>query len=105
MFVHGRLGPGFHPPTTLTIAPAPAIAAASLPRGTVGVVYNQAVSATGGNTPYTWSVAAGTLPPGIGFTGGAFTGTPTATGTYTVIVRMDEAAGGFATQTFTIFGG
>ena len=103
LFVQDAWGQGFTAPTTLIIAPAPAIAAASLPRGTVGVAYNQAVSATGGNTPYTWSVTGGALPPGIGFAGGAFTGTPTATGTYTVIVRMDEAAGGFATQTFTIF--
>ncbi len=87
---------------TLTVAPAPAIAPATLPRGTVGVLYSQTVSASGGNTPYTWSVATGTLPPGVNFTNGAFTGTPTTAGTYTVTVRMGEAAGGFATQTFTI---
>ena len=45
---------------SITIAPAPlAIATATLPDGQVGIAYSQVVAATGGMTPYGWSVTGG----------------------------------------------
>ena len=64
---------------TLTIAPAPlAITTASLPSGTVGVAYSTTLAATGGTTPFTWSLTSGTLPAGLSLnpSTGAITGTP-----------------------------
>lgn len=67
---------------TLTISPS------TLPAGTVGVAYNQTITAIGGVSPYTFSLDASSnpLPPGLTFTPGSsqatITGTPTATGTY-----------------------
>jgi uncharacterized repeat protein (TIGR03803 family) len=47
-------------------AGAPTISTTTpLPNGKVGVAYHQQLAATGGTTPYTWSVSAGHLPPGL----------------------------------------
>ena len=65
---------------TLTIAPATlAISTASLPNGQVGVAYSATLAATGGTTPFTWSVISGSLPAGLSLNAstGAITGTPT----------------------------
>ena len=61
------------PPLTATVtltvsvaAPGPvSIATTSLPNGTVGVPYSQTLTATGGQSPYTWSLASGVLPAGL----------------------------------------
>ena len=37
----------------------------SLAAGTVGVPYSQALGASGGTPPYSWTVASGTLPAGL----------------------------------------
>ena len=41
------------------------ITTASLPTGEAGVKYSATLSATGGNSPYKWSVVSGSLPPGL----------------------------------------
>jgi len=69
---------------TLTIVPVPlAITTVSLPSGTVGVAYSTALAATGGTTPFSWSLTSGTLPAGLSLTPstGAIAGTPSATAT------------------------
>jgi hypothetical protein len=37
----------------------------TLPDATVGTAYSYSLSASGGTPPYTWSVAAGSLPAGL----------------------------------------
>ncbi|MEW5767715.1 MAG: putative Ig domain-containing protein [bacterium] len=77
-------------PATLTITTT------SVPSGTVGTAYSQIVSATGGTTPYTWSILSGSLPPGLSLTPGTpnatISGTPTTAGTYNFTVRVTDAA-------------
>jgi Putative Ig domain len=71
---------------TLTIAPATlSITTSSLPSGQVGVAYSTSLAATGGTTPYSWSITSGTLPAGLNLNAstGAITGMPTATVTNT----------------------
>jgi len=64
---------------TLTINAAPlVITTTTLPVGQVGVPYSATLSATGGVTPYTWSVVSGSLPQGLTMDPhGVISGTPT----------------------------
>jgi hypothetical protein len=70
---------------TLTIAASGPvllnITTASLPNGQVGFAYSATLAATGGTTPYSWSLTSGTLPAGLALNAstGALAGTPTAT--------------------------
>ena len=63
--------------------------------GTVGVSFNSGPeTVSGGTAPYTFSIGAGTLPSGLSLNAsdGAVTGTPTASGEFTVIVT--DSVGG-----------
>jgi hypothetical protein len=59
------------------------ITTTSLRRGMVGVSYSDGLAASGGTQPYSWSLASGSLPPGLTLNSstGAITGTPTTAGT------------------------
>jgi hypothetical protein len=62
----------------IVTAPALRIATNLLPSGEIGVVYRAALAATGGTTPYAWSITSGTLPAGLSLNAstGTITGTP-----------------------------
>ena len=78
---------------SLVVAQALVITTASLPSGTKGSAYSNAMAATGGTTPYTWSIAAGSLPAGLSLTSttGLISGTPTAVGTFGFTVSVTDA--------------
>jgi hypothetical protein len=83
------------------------ISCTPLPLGTECQTYSaRALSVEGGTAPFTWSVATGTLPPGLTLDpgSGAITGTPTAAGTFdfTVMVVDSTQPSLTATQTQTI---
>jgi hypothetical protein len=69
------------------------ITTTSLPNGVVGVSYSASVVASGGTTPYTWSLTAGTLPAGLTLntSTGAITGTPTTVGTSSFTVTVTDS--------------
>ena len=82
----------------LSIAVSPAdlvITTSSLPNGAVSTAYSQTVQATGGATPYSWSVVSGSLPAGLslGSSSGTISGTPTASGTSNFTVRVTDSQG------------
>lgn len=91
-------GPVSQASGTLTIKvvlPAgPSVTTASLPAGTVGAAYSQSVAATGGLSPLSFSISAGTLPNGLGIASstGAISGTPTASGTFTFTVKVADSS-------------
>jgi hypothetical protein len=60
--------------------PPLAVTTTFLPDGNEGVAYSQTLLASGGVPPYTWSITAGALPPGLtlGAASGTISGTPTA---------------------------
>jgi len=73
---------------------APSITTSSpLPSGVVGTAYSQTLQATGGTTPYGWSVVSNSLPAGLGLVAGsgAITGTPTVATTANFTVRVSDA--------------
>ncbi len=93
----------------LTIqAPAPLqIMTTSLPNGTNGLAYNQALVASGGQPPYAWTNISGALPPGVNLsTNGVISGTPTNSGPFNFNVKVTDALSTTATQalTLTMFG-
>jgi hypothetical protein len=64
-----------------------------LPNGQVGTSFQAALRASGGVTPYTWSVI-GSLPAGLGLNSasGAITGTPTQPGAEAFGIQVTDAA-------------
>jgi Putative Ig domain len=101
---------------SITVDPAPPLAIVlpasgpALGPGTVGVAYAQNFFLSGGVAPYTWSVAAGQLPPGLALRSAAapadnnnqLAGTPAAAGTFTFTMQVTDGAGHTATQQFSL---
>jgi uncharacterized protein (TIGR03437 family) len=90
---------------SITITPALAITTTTLPSGTVGAAYTASLAATGGTTPYTWTVTAGSLPPGLTLSAaGAIGGTPsTATGSpFGFSVTVKDSVGNTAVAPLSI---
>src|SRR5262249_21242880 len=75
-----------------------------LPTGSMGTLYSQTLSATGGTTPYTWSRTSGALPDGLTLsTGGLISGTPTAAGVFNFTIRVTGSGSQqVGTQAFTL---
>lgn len=84
-------------------APTIVIDPPALPGGTAGTAYSATLSATGGVSPYSFSLLAGALPVGVSFSSaGVFSGTPTTAGTFNVTVRATDANGFTADHAYSI---
>ena len=75
-------------------AAAPTITTSSLPNGRVGEAYSQTLTADG-TTPITWSIENGDLPTELSLNKdtGEISGTPTAEGTASFTVKVENSAG------------
>ena len=82
----------------------PSITTTTLLEGTVGVFYSQPVQVTGGTGTLTWTISAGTLPANLNLNqiNGVISGTPTAAGTSSFTVRVQDAGGLADTQALSI---
>ena len=81
--------------TTLTVQPVPVkITTTSLPNGVVGTAYSATLAASGGTSPYTWSLTGSGALPGslILNASGNITGTPTSSGTFNFSVQATDSA-------------
>ena len=81
---------------SITVNAAPVtplnITTTSLPNARRNSSYNRTLQATGGVTPYTWSVVSGNLPPGLSLNAstGVVSGRATTTGTWNFTVRVAD---------------
>jgi len=84
---------------SITVPAVPSITTTALSSGTVGVAYSATLAGTGGITPYTWSVASGTLPAGLSLnaSSGTISGTPTVTAVGTSNVTFELTDSGTTT--------
>ena len=73
-----------------------------LPDGTVDRAYSVTLAASGGKTPYTWSLDSGNLPDGLNLSsGGVISGTPTASGTFNFTIRVTGDDNRSSTKAFS----
>jgi large repetitive protein len=89
----------------LLVASGLSVATTSLPNGTVGTPYSQSLLPTGGQSPFTWIVVAGSgsLPPGLTLSSsGVISGTPTNNGSFRFTVQVTDAGGRTATAALSI---
>lgn len=80
------------------------ISTSTLADGKVGTFYTALLAATGGTTPYTWSVLSGVLPGGISLNSstGVLSGTPTAPGTFNFVAQVTDSEGATALANFAL---
>ncbi|MBT1070249.1 putative Ig domain-containing protein [Pelotalea chapellei] len=78
--------------------------ASPLTAGTVGTAYSQTLAASGGTTPYNWTLAPGSsLPAGLTLNAaGVISGTPTTAGTTTTSFTVTDAAAATASKSLSI---
>jgi len=88
----------------LTINPALSVTTTSLPAVVVGNTYSQPLAMLGGTPSYSWSLASGSLPPGIQMnpSTGSLTGLPTGTGTFPFTVQVTDATGATTQRALSI---
>ncbi|MEV8638150.1 hypothetical protein AB0395_41505 [Streptosporangium sp. NPDC051023] len=89
---------------TVSVVAQPSFSFSAPPAAQVGVAYSVPLTVTGGTTPLTWSVSAGSLPPGLTLNAstGVLSGTPTTTGSYPFTVQVTDANGQTATRAVTL---
>ena len=100
--------PADSPTPSTAPAPSPAtliITAVNFHMGEVGLTYGTVTAgAAGGVKPYKWSISSGTLPSGLALSkGGSTTGKPTAPGTFSFVIRVDDSAGAAAGVSRSIY--
>jgi hypothetical protein len=80
------------------------ITGSALPGGTVDAPYSATITASGGKTPYQWSLTSGQLPNGVTLNSstGAISGTPTTAGPYLFDIQVTDAAGANAPASLSV---
>jgi hypothetical protein len=73
------------------VCPAITVTNPATASGIVNQPYSQVFAAQGGTGPYTFALESGTPPPGLALAGGgSLSGTPTATGSFPLVVRATD---------------
>ena len=94
------------PATTTTAVPVSplVVGTGSLPGARVGEAYQVVLVASGGTPPYSWSLASGTLPDGLGLSGGGvFSGVPGESSDIALVFSVSDTAGRSASSAGLVF--
>lgn len=88
-------------------APVCSVSTSSLQDGKVGIAYSQTLSSSNCQSPVTWSLSSGALPPGLTLSSGVISGTPTTlnspiTTPYSFVVKVTSSDGRVATASLSI---
>ena len=89
----------------VTAATSLKVGTTSFPNATKSVTYSQSLAASGGTSPYSWSLSSGSLPTGLGLSSsGTISGTPTVAGTspFTVVVKDSASASASANLSINV---
>jgi hypothetical protein len=81
-----------------------AISTTSLSPGIANASFSTSLNATGGTTPYTWSITSGTLPAGLSLAAasGTISGTPTTAGTASLTFKVADSSSPLQTKSVTL---
>ncbi|WP_267555766.1 putative Ig domain-containing protein, partial [Rhizobium rhizogenes] len=89
---------GTSAPATVSItvsAPMLSLDPATLPAGAIGAAYSETTTASGGTSPYSYAITAGSLPAGLALSSaGVISGTPTGGGTYNFTLTATDSSTG-----------
>lgn len=90
--------------TTQTTTLPFVITTSSVPSGVVVTPYSASLAASGGQLPYQWSIASGSLPAGLllGSSSGTLSGSPTQAGTFTFTIQGRDAASHTAQRSLSL---
>ena len=85
-------------------AGSPLVTTTSLPEAVVGQAYSATLAATGGTSPYTWSISAGALPgwASLNSSTGEITGTPSSAGVSSFTAEVTDHVSATATAALTL---
>ncbi len=88
---------------SIPIPPLVITSVSPMVNGQLGSPYSQALIAVGGIAPYSWSIATGSLPPGLKLSSaGNITGTPTTVGAYQFMAQVTDSVGTVVTKPLAI---
>ncbi len=92
---------------TMLVVPDPTITTTSVANATVGTPYLAVINVSNGSNPFNWSIAGGTLPPGLflsvdSIASVTIAGTPTTAGTYNFKLQALDVCNVATTQSFTM---
>jgi Putative Ig domain len=88
--------PSKHTSASITVNPLPVrptITSTSVPPGTDGAPYSAALTAAGGQPPYTWNITSGALPAGLQLNGatGNIAGAPSQPGLFSFTAQVTDS--------------
>src|SRR5262249_28656064 len=73
------------------------------PAGQTGSTYDTTFTASSGTQPYSWSVTAGSVPPGLTLANsGDLAGMPSTSGTFNFTMRVSDAGGHNAQKNYAL---
>jgi hypothetical protein len=98
----GAMTPNMSVSVTAATGTPPAITTTSMPFGRRGSFYSVQMSATGGTSPYSWSMTGAPSGVSINRSTGLVSGTPTVVGTFIISVKVTDAAGLTASKSYKV---